>query len=201
MDITVRIDGLKEFQAEMAAWPRETHIATSRAIRKTLKWVNTRIKRDAAKDLKVPQKALTGRLKISTVRNGETSGKLWAGTWNISPFNIGNPVQGLSGVTGIRGRRYRGAFLAKIYTVRQNIWIRLHSKHYDPLLYPARSLRRIKKELPAELRGRFPVVKVSIPIEPTMQSVFDRDEEEIQNEFYKKLTHELNYELRVKKSR
>jgi hypothetical protein len=63
------------------------------------------------------------------------------------------------------------------------------------------SLRRRKEELPAELRGRFPVVKASIPIEPTMQSVFDRDEEEIQNEFYKKLTHELNYELRVKKGR
>lgn len=201
MDITVKMDGLAEFQAEIEAWPREAGIATTRAIRGTLKWLQTRTKKEGAVELKVPQKALTRRLVTSRLRNGETSGKLWAGTWNISPFAVGKPSQGKTGVTGIPGRRYKGAFLGSVYGGRDSIWMRSGSKHFDPLLFPGRKSGGGPRSVPTQLRHRFPVAKASIIIDETMAAVFDRDEAAIQAEFNKQLLKELNFELRVKKNR
>jgi hypothetical protein len=178
---------------------RRITIAQSRAIRGTLAVVKTRIKRAGAKALSVPQKSLTPRLITSRIKNGDTSGKLWAGTWMLSPYAVGKPAQGKSGVTGVRGRRYRGAFIGRVYPQqldKDQVWIRIKSRHFDPKLYPGQA-RRSSGSVPAELRHRFPLAKAAIEVEPTMSVVFQRDESEIRAEFNKRLRREINFALNL----
>jgi hypothetical protein len=80
MNVDVKITGVPAVQQALGSTARRVAIAQSRAIRGTLSWVKTRIRREGAKALNVPQKALTPRLITSRVKNGDTSGKLWAGT-------------------------------------------------------------------------------------------------------------------------
>jgi hypothetical protein len=195
MNVNVKITGVSALQASLGNTARRVGIAQSRAIRDTLSWTRTRVRRDAAKQLKVPQRALQSRLLTSTVRNGDTTGKLWAGTWMISPFAVGKPRQGKSGgVVGVPGRRYVGSFLFNVYGGLHNIWIRLRSKHYTKELYPG-SGRRSSGSVPEHLRHRFPVVKAAIEVEPTMAGVFDRDEVEIRHHFDKRLKHHVTRAL------
>jgi len=197
MRIEVNLKGIPGVRRNLLVGGQQVAIARTRAIRDTLKSVRAKIKKDAAAALKVPQKVLTPRMFISKIKNGEAKGKLWAGTWYISPYAVGKPNQGKTGVTGIRGRRYRGAFLQTIYGSKENIWIRQGSKHFDAALYPGHRGKPRANTLPSELRGRFPVVKAAIPIEEAMGKTFDRNEEEIRQDFYKKLRHEINYALNI----
>lgn len=197
MRIEANIKGIPGVRKYLLVSGQQVAVARTRAIRETLKSVRTKIKKEAAKVLKVPQKALTPRMFISKLKNGEAKGKLWAGTWYISPYAIGKPSQGKTGVTGVRGRRYRGAFLKKIYGGQENIWIRRSSKRFDANLYPGRRGKAGSNSLPAGLRGRFPVVKAAIPIEEAMGKTFDRNENEIRQDFYRKLRREINYALHI----
>lgn len=190
MRIDANIKGIPEVRKYLLVSGQQVAVARTRAIRETLKSVRTKIKKEAAKVLKVPQKALTPRMFISKIKNGDAKGKLWAGTWWISPYVIGKPRQSKTGVTGVRGRRYRGAFLKKIYGEQENIWIRQGSKHFDIRLYPAGKRKPVSNK-------RFPVVKAAIPIEEAMGKTFDRNENEIRQDFYKKLRREINYALKI----
>ncbi len=202
MNIKVDIRGVQETSAYLAGTKRQIDLATTRAIRSTLKWCRVRIKKDGAAALKVKQKALTRRIRTSNIKNGDQSGTLWAGTWNLSPYVVGTPRQigaksvggkkarSLLGGVGLgRDRFYRGAFLGKIYGGRENIWIRLSSGHFNPLLFPG----GMKYGSSKFQGGRFPVVKASIATDEVMALVFDRDADEIREQFHKRLRKEVNY--------
>jgi len=200
--IGIQIKGLKETTKFLNGTPRQMAVASTRAIRSTLAWTKTRIKRDGAKALKAPQKAITSRILTQKIRNGATSGKLWAGTWNISPFAVGVPQQiggrtskgkaarsRLGGVGVGRSRFYRGAFLGNVYGGKPSIWIRKSSRHYTPSMYGGKPGRTVS--------GRFPVTKATIRIDDLMTQVFDRDEGPIRAEFHKRLQKEINYAVNV----
>jgi hypothetical protein len=172
--------------------------ATARAIRDTQRFARTLVKRDIAKNLGVPQKAINKRLVTPKISNRDIEGKVWAGTWDISPFALGTPSQSEQGVRGIPKRNYKGAFLARVFSQELgvgNIWIRLKSRHFDPKLYPY-DKRKNRGSVPDELKHRFPVVKASIPAEEAMTKAFDQDEEQIRQRFLDRLSHQADYILK-----
>lgn len=171
-------------------------------MRKMGKRIETMVKRHAAKELRIPQKSIENRFFSESLKPGDEELKVWIGTWNVSPFAIGAPsVYGIPGKSGgVRVGKYRnypGAFMAKIYTARAQVWIRLHSPHYSADLYPTR-YRPGDRGL-GELRGRFPVVRAAVPIDDTIRSVLVAHEKDLAADFGKIFAGELNYFVNVRR--
>lgn len=168
--------------------------AQTSALRKIRKRIETRIKQAAAKKLRIPQKAIADRFFSSRVEPGDEDVNVWVGTWAVSPFSIGTPKQTVTGVKS--GRRfYPGAFIASIYTAQEKVWIRLHSTHYSPELYPTK--RRPGDRGLGDYRGRFPVVRAAVPIDGVISEVIEKEGEAIATEFEKIFSQELNYYANV----
>lgn len=177
------------------ATEEQIEMARTSALRKMRKRVETMVKRLAAKRLRIPQKAIAGRFFSSNIRPGDDELSVWIGTWAVSPFSIGSPRQTATGVRVAR-RFYPGAFLGLVYSGQEKVWIRLHSKHYSPELYPTQ--HRPGDRGLGEHRGRFPVVRAAVPIDTVMSEVLDDHGDEIGAEFEKLYAQELNYYANVK---
>jgi len=200
--LDARIDqaSLREVVRMFGSTPDQVQLARASALRKMRKRIETAVKRQAAKELRMPQKALGNRFFSNKIAKGDDVLKVWIGTQPVSPFDIGSVrPYGKSWKTGgiKAGRRtYRGAFLASIYTGQQKVWIRLHSKHYSPELYPTK--KRSGDRGWSELRGRFPVVRAAVPVDAVLEQVVERDGEDILREFEKVFLQELNYYTNVR---
>lgn len=173
--------------------------AGTSALRKFRKRFETRIKRAAAKRARIPVKGLSDRFFSSKVAEGDDELTVWIGAWNISPFSVGIPtaygVPGKSGGVKAGRKRWRGAFIHAIYSGEENVWIRLHSKHYMPELYPTRHRpgdRGLAKD------SRFPVVQAAIPIDSAIEEVLAVEGPQLEAEFEKLYQQELNYYAVVK---
>ncbi len=199
--ITIDFDNanLEALAAGLNGTKEQIEAARGRALKKTAAHIRTLVKREVAKKERMPQKALGNRFFISRVAKGVDEVSVWIGTQNVSPFAIGQPMQTATGVRAGR-RTYRGAFLGTIYTSREKVWIRLRSDHYDPELYPTKKQHHAgyRGNLSASQFNRFPVVKAAIPIESTVKSVVESNDEAISTEFLKKFKQELTYEIFIK---
>ncbi len=203
LSVHVEQSTINEVIRQFASTQDEVDLALASALRKMRKRIETAVKRDAAKELRMPQKALGKRFFSEQIRKGDDLLKVWIGTQPVSPFDLGAvSVYGTPGKSGgvKAGRRtYRGAFLASIYSSRQKVWIRLHSKHYSPELYPTRHRpgdRGLGDD--AVLQGRFPVVRAAVPVDAVLERVVDRDNDAILAEFIKVFTQELNFYTNVR---
>ncbi len=174
--------------------------ARTSALRKMRSRFETMVKKAAAKKLRMPQKAISDRFFSNRIEPGDDELRLWVGTWAVSPFSIGSvSLYGVPGKTGgvKAGRRtYRGAFLASIYTGQEKVWIRLHSQHYAPELYPTQ--HRPGDNGLAGMRGRFPVVRAAVPIDEVIAGVLEQEGDAMLAEFEKVFAQELNYYANVK---
>lgn len=170
--------------------------ARTRALRKTAVHIRTLVKREVAKKERMPQKAIAKRFVISRINKGVDEISVWMGTWNVSPFAIGQPSQTARGVRAGR-RSYPGAFLKRIYSAREKVWIRLRSPHFSPDLYPTKKQHHTGYHgtLSPEQMGRFPVVKAAVPIDQTVNDVVEKNAGAIEAEFLKKFKQELSYEV------
>jgi hypothetical protein len=202
LDVQVDKASLDSVLARFASTPGQVDLAIASALRKMRKRIETSVKREAAKELRLPQKALGKRFFSESIRKGDKVLKVWIGTQPLSPFDVGSVrPYGVPGKTGgvKAGRRtYRGAFLASIYTGQQKAWIRLRSRHFSPELYPTRKRPGDRGLGDAGLRGRFPVVRAAVPIDEVLKRVVDRDGDAIREEFLKVLTQELNFYTNVR---
>lgn len=187
---------LDEIAKKLAGTEEQICSARTRALRKTAMHVRTLVKKAVASRERIPQKAIASRFIIPRMPKGADEITVWMGTWNVSPFAIGQPTQTRLGVRAGR-RSYRGAFLKKIYTGTEKVWIRLRSPHYSPDLYPTQKQHHAgyRGNLAPGQTGRFPVVKAAIPIDQTVNDVVDKNADAIQAEFLKKFEQELNYEV------
>jgi len=196
VDIQIDQSALKEVIQRFQSTPEQMEMARASALRKMRTRIETPIKREAAKALRIPQKALKPRFYSSKVKRGDDELKVWIGTQPMSPFQIGNVrPYGKPGKTGgvKAGRRtYRGAFLASIYAGRQKVWIRLSSKHYQPDLYPT------SKGGSSSRSERFPVIRAAVVIDEVMEQVVERDGNEILSQFERVFLQELNYYTNVR---
>lgn len=202
IDVKVDQASLQAVISRFNSTPSQVALARASALRKMRKRVETAIKREAAKELRMPQKALGGRFFSNSIKKGDSVLKVWIGTHPVSPFDLGGVkpygVVGKSGGVKAGRRTYRGAFLASIYTSRPKVWIRLRSKHYTPELYPTRKRPGDRGLSDESLRGRFPVIRAAVPIDEVMERVVERDGEDILADFERVFIQELNFYTNVK---
>ena len=200
VDVQVDPSAIREVIRQFGSTEKQVDLARASALRKMRKRIETGVKRVAAKELRMPQRALGGRFFSNAIKKGDDVLKVWIGTYPVSPFDLGAVrLYGIPGKTGgvKAGRRtYRGAFLASIYTAQEKVWIRLHSKHYSPELYPT-------NRLPGDRgldgsRGRFPVVRAAVPIDAVMEQVVEREGPSILAEFERVFIQELNYYTNIR---
>ncbi|WP_310601441.1 hypothetical protein [Desulfobulbus sp.] len=186
------------------ATPRQVMRARASALRKMRQRIETRVKRQAAKELRMPQKAISGRFFSDPVRTGDSVLKVWIGTDPVSPFRLGavgvygEPGRPFSGVM-VGKRKYVGAFLASIYTGRQKVWIRLRSKFFSPELYPTKRRpgdRGLSDD--PRLKHRFPVIRAAVPVDAVFEKVVERDLDAISQDFQKVFAQDLNYFTNVR---
>lgn len=210
IEVTTKGDSIESIIKEMMALPRHVEAARPRALRAARKTLRTRIKRQLASRLRIPQKSFADRFYLPIVPKGAEEAKLWVGGWAISPFSVGKPKQ--IGTRVYRGKKarsmlggvsvgnysfYRGAFLGSVYSAKEQIWIRLRSKWYNRDLYPT-MYRAGDRFSDPNLKHRFPVVRASIPIEKHLKDIWKMNGDEAGAELLKKFRQELNYEVNVK---
>ena len=181
--------------AAAGATGRQIEQARANALRKMRAPIRAAVRKAVAKARRIPERAMDGRIFSSEVPAGAEELKVWIGTRNIDLFAAGTPRQTKAGVT-VGRLRYPGAFIARIYSEREQVWIRLRSRHYDPELYPTR--HRPGDNGLAELRGRFPVVRAAIPIDDIVQKVLEDGEEGFRQQFMKIFAHELDYYVNIR---
>lgn len=173
----------------------KARVSALRLMRKTIR---ATILKEVSVEERITQKSLGGRIFFSSVEEGDDELEVWIGTWDISPFAIGNPKQNSRGVRSGQ-RSYPGAFLGSVYTAEQKVWIRLYSEHYTPDLYPT-DYRPGDRGIGSN-RGRFPVVRAAIPIDHIVKRVMESNQGYFARQFEKKFIQQLNYQVNVKGSR
>lgn len=196
--ISLELDKAALAQAAQRAGATEEMVAqaTTAALRTVQKSIEKRVKSRAAKELRLPQRAISGRFFTNNVAADKNTLRLWAGAWTLSPFRLGVPsIYGVPGKSGgIRAGRYSypGAFLASIHGGRPKIWIRLRSKHFSPDLYPTRH-RPGDRGLGSDpaLRHRFPVVRAAVPIDEILGQVMHQEAASLSAEFIAEFSREL----------
>ncbi len=183
--------------ARFTATVEQAETARLRALRKTAKWMSKKVIQAVAKKERMPQRALHNRVFVSKIGRGATEADVFIGTMPVDATRIGRPVQTGSGVK-VGRQSHPGAFVGRIYTGKEKVWIRLGSKYYDPARYPTRHRKGDRFGGNPSLLGRFPVVKAAVPINDTVEEVVEMFEADVPAEFFKHLRHELNYEANVR---
>ncbi|MCO7217132.1 phage tail protein [Halomonas sp. OfavH-34-E] len=180
--------------AAIQATPDQLQKASDRAIKKTIRWLKTRIAREISAATKVPQKALKPRLTTSVVGTGRDRVHiLWFGSLPLAAENAGNPRQTRKG-TSVGKHRYEGAFVATIYNPEANVWIRSRrnaSAGHFTMGKPRKPSSGAG--VPPELSGRFPVQRVGIPLDTLAAEVFKRYQRRAEARFGELIEQELNY--------
>ena len=197
--LKVKIDNdlLDRGSAVVEATNKQVYKARTRALIRLRKHVETALKREAAKQLRIPQKAIADRFFSNAITDVDEVLRVWFGEWNIDPYSIGTPRQTVRGVRAGR-RSYRGAFLGSVYTPEEKIWIRLRSPHYSPDLYPA-GYRPGDRGMARD--NRFPVVRAAVPVDGVMEKVVLELGDSFALFFERTFLSELNYQVNVKGGR
>ena len=187
-------EGLRRQKELFGATDKQFNIVRVRSLRKMQKVIETSIKREASKELRIPQKAIADRFFTNKLNPGDDELTVWVGTWDVDPFSIGTPTQNTAGVR-VGRRSYPGAFLAPIYSSQEKVWIRLHSRHYSPALYPT---KKRPGNRGGQQSGRFPVVRAAVSIDGVVERVLSREGDSFAQQFETTFIRELNYEVNIK---
>lgn len=181
--------------AQIAATPAQLEKAVQRAMRKTMRWLQTRVSRDLAKALGVSQKAIKHRLTLSHTGTG-TKGIhiLWLGTAPLAAEQAGKPRQTKAGVT-VGKHKFPGAFYRDIYGDGPKVWIRASRANALGLDLPqwGKKQRARASALNQDQRGRFPVRRVGIDVQAPANEVFARYQKQAEARFNQVLDQELNF--------
>jgi len=200
--ITIAIDAAaisKITDEFLGATGKKVEVARLRAMRNTAKWLGGEILKQVARKERMPVRALKKRVFVRPIKPGDGEASVWVGTEPVDVTTIGNPVQNKKGVNVGRFASYRGAFLARIYTGKEKVWIRKSSPFFEPSRYPTRYRAGDRgAHSDPTLMGRFPVVKAAVPIDGIAQDVAEKLELETYARFSNEFRHELNFELVVK---
>lgn len=193
--VDVKINFAREVQQATAALqstPKQLEIAGNRAIKKTMRWLQTRIARELSQTLGLAQKVLKPRFSLKTVGKGaDQATVLWLGIAPILAEKAGNARQTKAGVS-LGKRRYEGAFIASMYGYDDAVWIR--AKRNNGRYHTTSKQRKPNpNSISSELRGRFPVQHIAVDIGDQAAEIFKRFESRIPEEFRKILGQELNY--------
>ena len=197
LKIDINQAAIERMIAVTEATEQQIEKARVSALRKVRTPIRRAVLQAVAKERRIPQKSIESRVYAGAVPDGADSMQIWFGTWNVSLFEAGSPKQTKTGVS-VGRLRYPGAFISRIYSAREQVWIRLHSKHYSPELYPTKQRPGDRGLTEAGLRGRFPVVRAAIEIDEIVQKVLQDSAELFRQRFMTIFSQELNYFVNIK---
>lgn len=190
IDVTPDAAGVsRQIRRSLGELDRSLTRAKRRAVNKTARWVRTRAIREIAAANNIPQKILRGhrnpvsgkqtrgrrgRVFVSRAAEGHEHASLWIGVRAVAAGYLGTPHQFSYGAK-VRGRKFKGAFVATMATGHVGIFHRKGkarlpiAEDYVQLDEAPAAVATIRRGIPAQLK--------------------------------KNLNHELDYELRIKRSR
>jgi hypothetical protein len=190
--------------AMIQATPKQMQTATDRAIKKTIRWLSSRVAREIGQALNIPQKAIKNRVVTSVVGSGsERVHILWLGVAPIAAENLANPRQTKKGVS-VGRRRYDGAFYRDVYGDGDHVWIRKSRAAALAMDLPDWGGKKggdggyLRNP---EARGRFPLRRVSVDISSVANDVFRRYDKRAMERFSALIDQELNYAVNHERKR
>lgn len=169
-----------EVLESIAATPKQVRQATRRALSRTARHMQTVVRREAAKEAKVPQKAIRGRFYRHLSRSRDAA-SIWAGTYHVPLSQLGEPRQTKAGVR-VGRLFYPGAFVGRGKLEGRGVFIRYRSRHFDPALY------RTPKHSPSA----DPIVRaLGIPLDRAVDRAFTGNEASFEQFFISAFRGEL----------
>lgn len=169
-DIYVRHTGPDLERLFAGLQPEQINLVSRRAAARTRDWLLTQVRRELAAKGEVPQNAIKGRLRRgrkSAYSEADNSAVLWVGLNPLAAARAGKPRQLKSDAKAGR-HHFDRAFVARIYSGRDQIWRRLGNR-------------------------RFPVIKMTVPLNEHMEGIAARYEELAAEMFATRLRHEVNH--------
>ncbi len=211
--VDVQINFARELQnasAAIQATPEQLSKAGQRAIKKTMRWVQTRISREISSALGISQKVLKSRFSLKTVGdNGDRVTVFWIGVAPIAAERTGSARQTRAGVS-VKKNRYQAAFYKDVYGHGDKVWIRQSRAKKLGMKLPKldtgsgtagdSTFLDYGGENDSSQRGRFPIVRVAEEVAPIATDVFKRFQNRIPAQFSKILAQELNYVVNHERS-
>ena len=194
-DIYVQVE-TRELEAMFGAFgPAKIALAASRAARRVRDWLLTQLTRELSTRAQLPQKGIRGRFRRGRhEKNGQFySNEGYAILW------IGlNPVMAdASGLKPRHVRRVRGGKYHRGPKPVPGAGVRIGKHFFDRAfiadIYGGAKVYR-RKNLGSESE-KLPVVRMSIPINETMQEILPKYQAAAARMFSQRLEHEVNFLL------
>ena len=163
---------LEQLTRELGATLSQVDKARTRAVRKLKRWIETQLTRELASSVHVRQKAIKHRFRSHVYREGRTVfAHIWIGVNPLDAHTIGKPKQ----TRRMKGTRvyqhfFDKAFFVNVYGDEEKVWRR-------------------------KGKGRFPVIKVQVPIEEEMRELLPKYEGPAARKLAEIFEHELKFEL------
>lgn len=179
--------------AAMQATPAQIQVAGQRAIKKTMRWLTSRLARELGQALGVAQNAIKPRLSSKAIGKGRDQVHvLWLGVAPLAAEKAGRARQTKRGVS-VAKHKYQGAFVKNVYGDGNAVWIR-KSRAAD-LGHNLPNWGRSKGGTGADTlnRGRFPVMRVALDVESVAGEIFRRYDRRAIARFGELIDQELNY--------
>lgn len=183
----------------VSATEKQMETASEIALKETSKWLKTQVKRKISEAIGISQKSFADRLFISSGVSLTGYMFFWIGTWRISPFSLGTPrLYGIPYKTGgIQSGRiqFKGGFHAKVGDGgHENVFIRLHSPHFNPTLFA----NTAGSPNPTKTSARLPIMKAGLDIQEEAQKAVDAMWPQLPAVFEEKYIKRLDYEVNIR---
>lgn len=179
--------------AAMQATTEQVAKAAQRAIKKTMRWLISRLARELGQALGVAQNVIKPRLSSKAIGKGSDQVHvLWLGVAPLAAEKAGRARQTKRGVS-VAKRQYQGAFIKDVYGDGDAVWIR--KSRASALGHDLPKWGRTKGGSGGDQlnRGRFPVMRVAIDMETIAAEIFRRYDRRAIARFGDVIDQELNY--------
>lgn len=199
--VSVQLDfarAMRDASARIQATPQQITKASERAMKKTIRWLASRVSRELAQQLGIQQKYLKKRLLVRTAGQGlDKVHILWMGAMPLAAERAGKARQTRKGVT-VGKRKFDGAFYRSIYNADENVWIRTERNNSGYTALNGES-KPSKRSLAPEFAGRFPVQRLGVEINAVAVEIFRRLDRRAMDRFTTLIDQELNFAVNHEK--
>ncbi|MDE1465926.1 hypothetical protein [Spartinivicinus poritis] len=198
MNLEIRTaNHLQQIIDHVETQPKLVNKAVRRAMRKTARWLKTRMARELASQMGVAQKGLKNRFILSTVGKGKNQKySFWLGTYPLAAEEAGKARNLKKKGVAVKKYRFAGAFYKNVYGSKKHVWIRT-TRNRAAGYSSVSPVSQTPANVPSHLKGRFPVERIGIEIDPIAAELFRRYQSRVNVQFNRILEQELHYALNI----
>ncbi|WP_320055614.1 hypothetical protein [Desulfuromonas thiophila] len=173
-DIYATLD-VRPLAQYLQASEAQVRTASARAVRRVRDWLATQVRRELAARMAAQPAAVKARIKKGRVSPGSDSfsaygsrAVLWIGVNELGVEKLKHRLRQTPTGVSVGRHEFPHAFVAKVYGRGEKAWRRLGSK-------------------------RFPLIKMTVPMEPELEEILPRLQAEAAGRFEQNFEHELRY--------